>query len=145
MFKKSKDTKKTKYDQQPPPTSILVIQSSIATVMVHALLPAAFIVFTLFLVPQLADAPWKSEHLAKILSPFVLDLSDFVRANWYLCVMLIVFVLALDAAIYFFLYRFGRKMFAYVWSGLILCAQIALVTVSIKSQSVPLLAQLTFS
>ena len=144
MFKKYKDSKKSEQDPKKSTTSLLVIPSSIATVMVHALLPAAFIVFTLFLVPQLADAPWKSEHLAKILSPFVLELSDFVQANWYLCVMLILFVLALDAAIYFFLYRFGKKMFAYVWSGLIIFAQIALVTVSIKSQSVPLLAQLTF-
>ena len=145
MSTKRKDAKKSKQDQQKSPSSILVIQSSIATVMVHALLPVAFIVFTLFLVPQLVDAPWKSEHLAKILSPFVIDLSDFVRANWNLCVMLIVFMLALDAAIYFFLYRFGRKMFAYVWSGLVLCAQLILVTVSVQSQSVPLLAQLTFS
>ena len=144
MSKKNKDPKSAKDAQQKSPTSVLVIQSSIATVLVHALLPAAFIVFTLFLVPQLVEAPWKSEHLTKLLSPFVIDLSEFVQINWYLCLMLIGFVLALDAAIYFFLYRFGKKMIAYFWSGLVLCAQIILVAVSIQSQSIPLLAQLTF-
>ena len=103
------------------------VRSAIMTVLTHALIPIAFIGFSLSAIPAFAQklAQFNIAPDDKLLRLF--NISELITEHIYFCLGLLYLALCLDAVIYLALFHSKKRVIASLWSWGIIIAETALI------------------
>ncbi len=100
-----------------------ITKSTILTVITHLLLPLTLFPFAFFMVPPFAAKSSEMGIEISKLTSLVFDLSSFICRYWYLCILILVLAVTIDAMICYFLFRLKRKIVTQLWSGFVILTE----------------------
>jgi hypothetical protein len=103
------------------------VRSAIMTVLTHALIPIAFIGFSLCAIPAFAQklAQFNIAPDDKLLRLF--NISELINEHVYFCLGLLYLALCLDAAVYLALFHMKKRAIAGFWSWVIIITETSLI------------------
>lgn len=103
------------------------VRSAIVAVLTHALIPLAFIGFSLCAIPAFSQkfAQFNIAPNDKLLRLF--NISELINEHVYFCLGLLYLVLCLDAAIYLALFHLKKRVLVCLWSWGIIVVETALI------------------
>jgi hypothetical protein len=103
------------------------VRSAIMTVLTHALIPIAFIGFSLCAIPVFAQKLVQFNIAPDDKLLLLFNISELINEHVYFCLGLLYLVLCLDAAIYLALFYMKKRAIASLWSWGIITAETVLI------------------
>ena len=107
-------------------------KSAIIAVVTHAMLPIAFIAFSVCVVPIFADRAQQSNIIAHGNVLLLFNISILLSDHIYICLGLLYVLLSLDAAVCLILFRVKKRMYANLWSWSVIVCQSAAMFFSVS-------------
>jgi hypothetical protein len=101
------------------------VRSAIIAVIVHAMIPIVFIAFSLCIVPLLAGKTQQFDIAPQGNIMVLFNISSLLSDHIFICLGILYILLTFDAAICLILFRMEKKIWASVWSWIIIICESA--------------------
>ena len=98
------------------------IKSIVLEVINHALIPLILFPMAFFVVPVFAEKADELNFKVDKLTLLVFKVSSFICSYWYVCVLILILLLVIDAVVLLSLKRMSR-IAAYCWWGLVVLVE----------------------
>ncbi len=105
---------------------------AIITVVTHAMLPIAFIAFSVCVIPIFAGRAQQSNIIPHGNVLLLFNISIMLSDHIYICLGLLYVLLTLDAVVCLILFRMKKRMYANLWSWSVIICQSAAMFFSVS-------------
>ena len=109
------------------------VKSTVITGITHLLIPLLAFPFAFFVVPEFID---KAEHFKfepAVITRLVFQFSGFICSFWYVAVLIVGVLIAVDAGVYFKLFTRNKRLLCKFWSAGVIGFEFVLACVSVWS------------
>ncbi len=107
-------------------------RSAIITVVTHAMLPIAFIAFSVCVIPIFAGRAQESNIIPYGNVLLLFNISIVLSDHIYICLGLLYVLLTLDAVVCLIVFRMKKRMYANLWSWSVIICQSAAMFFSVS-------------
>jgi len=117
--------------------------STIRTVIIHGFIPASWAVIALFVAPRFRLIFDQLGSEIPAATRLLFNTFDLIQAYFHVYLLLVIFALTIDGAIYYCLFRAAGKWPAKIWSLLVLLSQGGIMIVFILAMYSGLIQTMT--
>jgi type II secretory pathway component PulF len=115
-----------------------MIRSAIWVIIIHALIPLFWVILFMFILPRFSLVFSEMNAPLPLLTQIAFKICSFFSHFWYLCLLVFLWILAADGAVYFLLLRRSSKIYAFFYSLAVVLSESALTVLYIIALFLPM-------